>query len=200
MDATGRADTPGVAVLLPVKAFHLAKIRLAPALDPPARAALARSMASTVVHAAHALPAYVVCDDDDVALWAVAAGCTVLWRPGLGLNAAVRSGVDAIAELGFGSAIVAHADLPHADDLTSLVNERPMSSITLVPDRHDDGTNVIVLPTHVAFKFAYGPQSFARHLATAHATGLPVVVERRPRLGWDVDEPADLILPEWATP
>ncbi len=200
MDANGRADPPGVAVLLPVKAFHLAKIRLTPALDPASRAALARSMASTVVGAAQNLPTYVVCDDDDVALWAVDAGCIVLWRPGLGLNAAVRSGVDALADLGFDDAIVAHADLPHADDLGSLVTDSPLSSIILVPDRHDDGTNVIVLPTHVAFEFTYGPQSFARHLVTAHATGLPVAVERRLRLGWDVDEPADLILPEWATP
>ena len=67
-------------------------------------------------------------------------------------------------------------------------------------DRHDDGTNVIVLPSDVPFTFGYGPASFLRHLAEAERTGLPVHIDRRPRLGWDVDEPADLIAPEWATP
>src|SRR5690606_8669929 len=58
------------AVLLPVKAFHLAKVRLAPALGPAARVDLARSMATTVVHAAAPLAVHVVCDDDRVSEWA----------------------------------------------------------------------------------------------------------------------------------
>jgi 2-phospho-L-lactate guanylyltransferase len=78
-------------VLLPVKAFELAKLRLAPALDQAARAALARAMASNVVRAAGALPVSVVCDDDGVAAWAVEVGATVIWRPGRGLNAAVAA-------------------------------------------------------------------------------------------------------------
>lgn len=201
----GRADGPEVmagddgatGVLLPVKAFHLAKVRLAAALGPAARVDLARSMATTVVHAAAPLAVHVVCDDDRVAEWASEQGATVLWRPGHGLNAAVRSGVDALAAGGYTRVIVAHADLPHATDLASLAAP---DGITLVPDRHDDGTNVIVLPSDVPFTFGYGPASFLRHLAEAERTGLPVRIDRRPRLGWDVDEPADLIAPEWATP
>lgn len=183
------------AALIPVKAFHLAKVRLAPALDPDARAALARSMATAVVLAAGALPVHVVCDDADVAEWAEAQHASVLWRPDHGLNAAVRSGVDALAAAGVGRVVVAHADLPHADDLTSLLRD---PGITLVPDRRDDGTNVVVLPTDATFVFSYGPQSFARHQAEAARSGLPWRVERRARLGWDVDEPADLVAPEWA--
>lgn len=193
--------TDACAVLLPVKAFHRAKVRLAAALGPSERAALARTMATTVLVAAAPLPVFVVCDDDAVAAWAHEHGAEVLWRPGLGLNAAVRDGFDAIAADGARRVIVAHADLPHADDVASLAS---IPGITLVPDRHDDGTNVIVLPTAVDFTFSYGPQSFARHLAEAHRTAaladppLTVQVERRPRLGWDVDEPGDLVAPEWA--
>ncbi len=51
------------AVLVPVKAFGQAKLRLAPALSPPERAALAREMATRVVRSAGRLPVAVVCDD-----------------------------------------------------------------------------------------------------------------------------------------
>ena len=44
------------AVVIPVKAFHAAKLRLAPALLPEARAVLAREMATRVVRAAGSLP------------------------------------------------------------------------------------------------------------------------------------------------
>nr|MDP9021066.1 2-phospho-L-lactate guanylyltransferase [Actinomycetota bacterium] len=70
------------AVLVPVKAFARAKLRLAPALDGPARESLARAMAARVVAAAAPLPVTVVCDDDDVAAWARTNGASVVWAPG----------------------------------------------------------------------------------------------------------------------
>jgi 2-phospho-L-lactate guanylyltransferase len=185
-----------VVVLLPVKAFHQAKLRLAPALDEAARAALARDMAGKVVRAAGSLPVAVVCDDDAVAHWATDVGASVSWRPGRGLNAAVADGVTQLAADGFDRVIVAHADLPHALDLTWVAD---FDGVTLVPDRHDDGTNVVSVATGAGFVFAYGPGSFARHRAEAERLGLPLRIEREPRLGWDVDLPADLLTPSWLT-
>jgi 2-phospho-L-lactate guanylyltransferase len=182
------------AVLIPVKAFHHAKLRLAPALDPPARAALARAMATQVVRAAGALPVSVVCDDPAVAEWATAQGAGVIWRPRRGLNGAVTDGVDALAEAGHGRAIVAHADLPHALDLSWLASS---SGVTIVPDRREDGTNVIVVPTGAGFTFRYGAGSFAAHVDEARRLGLALHVQREPRLAWDVDVPDDLDAPDW---
>ena len=54
--------------------------------------------------------------------------------------------------------------------------------LTLVPDRRDDGTNVIAVPTDVSFQFSYGPGSFRRHLRSAIAAGLSVRVRRDPLL------------------
>src|SRR5258708_32525759 len=82
-----------VAVLVPVKAFARAKVRLAPALDAAARAALAEAMASQVLAAATSLPVAVVCDDPGVADWARRHGARVVWEPGRGLNGAVEAGV-----------------------------------------------------------------------------------------------------------
>jgi 2-phospho-L-lactate guanylyltransferase len=181
------------AVVIPVKAFAAAKVRLAPALTPPERAALARTMAGQVVAAASPLPVTVVCDDPEVARWAEALGVSVGWTPGLGLDGAVEAGVAAVAGAGARRAIVAHADLPLARDLGVLLTLG--DDVVLVPDRHDDGTNVAVVPTGAGFRFAYGPGSFARHRAEAERRGLAVTVVRDPRLGWDVDRPADLDLP-----
>src|SRR4249920_1292520 len=96
------------AVLVPVKAFRGAKLRLAPALDAMARAELARVMASRVVAAASPLPVSVVCDDDEVADCAATVGAAVIWRPGRGLNGAVADGVAALTAVGHDFVIVAH--------------------------------------------------------------------------------------------
>jgi 2-phospho-L-lactate/phosphoenolpyruvate guanylyltransferase len=195
-DANARGDEePRAAVLVPVKAFASAKLRLAPALGAADRAALARAMATQVLRAAGGLPVAVVCDDDAVAAWAGEHGAQVIWRPGRGLNGAVTDGVAALAAQAFTTAIVAHADLPHAVDLTWMA---ATDGITLVPDRREDGTNVIALPTGCGFTFAYGPGSFARHRAEAARLGVPWRVEREPRLAWDVDVPDDLVPPDWA--
>ena len=86
-----RPATGDTAVLVPVKAFGEAKRRLSSALDPAARAALARRMAANVVAAAAPFAVAVVCDDEDVAAWAHEHGALVLHEPGRGLNGAVES-------------------------------------------------------------------------------------------------------------
>ena len=180
------------AVVVPVKAFTSAKVRLAGALDPSERADLARRMGEVVLAAANPLPAVVVCDDDEVRAWAQRAGARVVWCPGRGLNGAVADGVAALRADGVAMAVVAHADLPLATRL-DWVAEFP--GVTLVPDRRLDGTNVLAVPTGAGFRFAYGAGSFARHRAEAQARGLPARIVRDDRLAWDVDLPADLAWP-----
>ncbi len=176
-------------VLIPVKGFEHAKRRLGVTLPDEARIALVRDMATKVVHACAPLPVAVVCDDPGVAEWATALGATVMWEPGQGLNGAVRSGVDQLAAAGTQWVTVAHGDLPRATGLGTMAE---FDGVTLVPDRHDDGTNVLRLPAQVAFCFAYGPGSFRAHRAEAVSLGLPVRVVRTPALAYDVDWPADV--------
>ena len=178
-----------VAILVPVKAFAEAKVRLAPALPSAARAALAEAMAAHVVSAAGDLPVAVVCDNAGVAKWARSLGALVVWEPGRGLNGAVEAGVDSLARAGVERVIVAHADLPLAGGLADLDTG---DGVTLVPDRRDDGTNVVCIPSTSGFKFAYGPGSYARHCAEASRLDLRLQVVRDPRLSFDVDLPIDL--------
>jgi 2-phospho-L-lactate/phosphoenolpyruvate guanylyltransferase len=185
---------PGVdpVVLVPVKAFADAKARLATVLSPAEREALARWPAERVIAAAGELPVFVACDDDGVAEWATAHGASVLWHPGVGLNAAVTRGVADLRARGVRHVVVAHGDLPRPGSLPSVAVE---GAITLVPDSRRDGTNVIALPTHAPFDFSYGPGSFRRHLQQAVAAGLAVAVRRDPLLSLDIDTPADLTHP-----
>jgi 2-phospho-L-lactate guanylyltransferase len=178
------------AVLVPVKAFAAAKGRLADALGVDERVALARRMATQVVEAAAPLPVTVVTDDLAVADFARQLGAEVLADPGGGLNGAVTAGVAHLAAAGYDEVVIAHADLPFAAGLAALTGAS--DTCTLVPDRRDDGTNVLVVPARSGFRFAYGPGSFARHVAEAERLGLAVRAVRDSRLSWDVDLPEDL--------
>jgi 2-phospho-L-lactate guanylyltransferase len=177
------------ALLVPVKSFRAAKLRLAPVLSAPERAELARRLAAGVLAAAGELPCHVVCDDDEVAAWAAAHGAHVIWTPGLGLSGAVQAGVATLAEDGTDIVVVAHADLPNARGLDAL--GRP-DRVTLVPDLRSDGTNVAVVPASAGFRFSYGPGSFERHRAEARRLDLRCDVVRDASLAADVDVPADL--------
>jgi 2-phospho-L-lactate guanylyltransferase len=194
---------PGVnaVVLVPVKAFATAKARLATVLGDSDRERLSRWMSARVLAAAGELPTYVACDDDEVAAWAIEHGASILWHPGVGLNAAVNNSVADLRAAGVTDVIVAHGDLPRAQGLAKLTEP---GMLTLVPDRRGDGTNVIALPTDMPFQFAYGPGSFRRHLGSAIAAGLSVRVRRDPLLALDIDTPSDLthplvqeVLPTW---
>lgn len=207
--ASGGVTSGRTVVVVPVKGFGAAKGRLGDALAPDDRAALARRLATGVIEAAAPLPVLVVTDDDDVDRLAVELGADVVRQREPGLNAAVTEGVAAAAAAGYDRVVVAHADLPRPEGLPSVVAHadlpRPAGLaaagatascasdvVVLVPDRHGDGTNVLVVPTDAGFRFAYGPGSAVAHRAEAERLGLTVEVVVDADLGWDVDTPADL--------
>ncbi|MHB8670778.1 MAG: 2-phospho-L-lactate guanylyltransferase [Acidimicrobiales bacterium] len=190
MRSAERRSANRAAVLVPVKAFAEAKRRLAPTLDPLERRKLARAMADQVLTAATPLCAVVVCDDAEVMAWARRRGALVVWEPGRGLNGAVQAGVARLCAAGAGRVVVAHSDLPLATELAWVAE---FDGVTLVPDRRDDGTNVICVPAGCGFRFSYGPGSFTRHRGEAIRLGIGLRVVHEPLLGHDVDLPADLV-------
>jgi 2-phospho-L-lactate guanylyltransferase len=178
------------ALLVPVKAFGRAKARLAGVVPDAERARLARLMAERVVRTM--APAFVACDDAEVAEWAQQLGATVVWAPGLGLNGAVDQGIAVVASAGFDHVVVAHGDLPMPAALGVVARE---ATVVLVPDRRRDGTNVLARPTDVALAASYGGGSFRRHLDAALATGRRVSVRLDAELSVDLDTEADLTHP-----
>jgi len=186
------------AVLVPVKAFGQAKRRLSPPLDAADRAALSRHLAAGVIAAAAPLGVAVVCEDEEVAEWALSLGALLIREPGRGLNGAVAAGVAHLAGAGVSTVVIAHGDLAQPAGLVDLLHQHQRDDVTLVPDRRDDGTNVVVVPTAACFRFSYGPGSFRRHVAEAERLGRPARVVRGSALSLDVDLPADLLLPACA--
>ena len=181
-----------VAALIPVKRFDAAKGRLASVVDEANRARLAQWMATGVIRSCNALDVFVACDSDDVAEWAAEQHAAVIWGPGLGLNGAIDDGVAAIADAGYDQVIISHADLPHPTMLPTVART---GTVTLVPDRRRDGTNVLSFPLTDAISASYGPGSFSRHFAAARALGITVEVRTDHDLSLDIDTPGDLAHP-----
>ncbi len=196
MTSPSSAVPRSTAVLIPVKSFDLAKGRLADAIGAEERAELARTMAERVVAAARPLPTFVVCGADDVAAWAEGVGAEAIRFEPPGLNPAVAHGAAELAGRGFEHLIVAHGDLPLARELAWLAR---FDGVTIVADRRGDGTNVLALPLGTEFEFRYGAASARAHRAEARRVGLTHRTIDDPDLGWDVDTPDDLDLPEGAT-
>lgn len=180
------------AVLIPIKAFHEAKARLAAHITSGDRERLARWMADRVADSVSHLPTFVACDDEQVATWASGRGIDVLWSPGLGLNGAIDSGVAMIAGKGFEHVTISHGDLPLPESLPSIAVP---GTIVVVPDRRRDGTNVLSRPCNVELPACYGPASFRHHVAAAFATGLPVSVRFDQHLSIDIDTISDCAHP-----
>lgn len=180
--------------VIPVKASPDSKSRLAGALDAPARAALVEAMLGRVIAAA--LGARNVAG---VALLgaprASPEGVELIAEPGGGLNAAVAAALAEMSSRRAGRVVFVHGDLPQvtARDL-ELLAAAPAGEIAIAPDRHGTGTNALSLPLPQArgFSFAFGPDSFARHIAEAERLGLKIEEVHSPGLARDVDEAEDL--------
>lgn len=178
-----------VAVIVPVKSFGLAKGRLADTLSPRERAQLSQQCAERVVRAARPWPVYVVCSDAEIADWATAQDAHAVQCSTPGLDVAVAAGRAAAINDGADHLVVAHADLPLAATLQHIPRE---GAVSIVPDRHHDGTNVLSFPARSAMTTAYGPGSCDNHVALAHAAGLRVDIIEDADLSLDLDTADDL--------
>ena len=183
--------------LIPVKELSQAKARLAPVLDGERRRELALALYRDVLAAALACPALdgvaVVSRDRDALTLAVEAGAEGLPEPG-GLNEALTSASQTMAERGVDRLVVLAADLPLAtpDDIAIVAQASAQADadVALVPSE-DGGTNALALaPGAIAFRF--GPDSARRHLAAADAADLRSLRLELPTLALDIDTPDDL--------
>lgn len=181
------------AVIVPLKGFTRAKERLAQVFDPPTRALLAQYTATAVIDEARVLPdvsrVVVVTDDEASAEWARTAGAEVL-IDAAGLNSSVTLAYRHVGD-SVDWVMICHADIVHPERLAALPNPGE-SQVLIVRDRHGDGTNVMVLPTGLAFDFHYGAGSAEAHRAECIKRGLRPIEVIDTMLGIDIDTPEDL--------
>ncbi len=178
-----------IAVIIPVKSFTVAKGRLSDSLTAQQRQQLAKTCADTVVMAARPFATFVACSDSDIAEWATRHGAHVVHCASPGLDLAVATARDAAQRDGFTHVIVAHADLPLAHTFEHVAIE---GTVSAVPDRHRDGTNVLSFPIDSTFTTAYGPGSFRNHQLLAEQAGLPFHLVTDDDLELDLDTADDL--------
>jgi 2-phospho-L-lactate guanylyltransferase len=193
--ATPSESPSRLAIVVPLKGFATAKDRLSGALSPAEREALALRLATRVLTVARTIAdadVIVVSDDERLLEWSSTLGAIGVRQSSVGLNGAVSDARDEATRRGCGHVLITHGDLVDPTPLVELCADLDRSVVTLVSDRHQDGTNVLALPIGIDFDTHYGRGSFRAHLDEAARRGIAVSVVVDGRLALDVDEPADL--------
>ncbi len=185
-----------------------AKSRLAPVLSEEGRSVLAHAMLldvlATCVDARLCRLVLLVADDPRGWLGRLSDDVERVADPNVGLNAAVRAGLDEAARRGVGAALVLPGDVPlaTASELRSLASaaQGHRQCVGVARDRARAGTNGLVLRPTGAIEPAFGVGSAARHASAGRAAGAAVRMLDLPGLGLDVDTPSDLALLREARP
>ena len=185
--------------VVPMKTMDLAKSRLATALDPARRGALARRMLSHVLETLRESRVSEVCmASDDLEAQVVAARFGARALKGVGdadLNAAATVAARAVQADGSTDLLLVMADLPYLtrEDIAALVAAGRDSAVAIA-EAKDGGTNALLLrpPTVLEFAFATNQPSAQLHANKARQAGIAPVIVRRPGLARDIDTPADL--------
>jgi 2-phospho-L-lactate guanylyltransferase len=195
------------AAILPVKRFSKAKRRLGASIAEDLRDDLARAMVGDVLVTLSATASIartiVVTREDSVAAAARYLGALVVQDTAEeSQSAAVILGVEAAIAEGFERVLCIPGDCPALDpaelDLLLLDADADVPgvpgvpSVTIVPDRHETGTNGLLLAPPDAILPSFGPDSCARHRALARAADAACRIERPASLLLDIDTGADL--------
>lgn len=187
--------------VLPVKRFQSAKARLADdGLSPGERLALATGMLSDVLAALRQCRGIddivVVTGDPGAETLARGAGAQVIPdSPQDGHSEAAVRGIEwAIGDGAFAVLLVA-GDTPaleptEVDRLIDSVGDEP--EVVIVPDRHGEGTNALLLQPPDAIRPSFGEGSRARHEELGRQAGVKVTVFQCGSLALDVDTVSDL--------
>ena len=186
-----------VFAVVPVKELWRTKSRLAPILDPGARAGLTLYMMGRVVSALRAAGIENVCvvsPDHIVLEEARKRGAAPLRQESRGLNPALDEGRRWAMERGASALLVLPADLPLLDagDVREVLDGiGEGASGVISPDGTHAGTNALLLRPPDALPFSFGPESYEAHRRAARERGLDLRVCERPHLAFDLDTADD---------
>jgi 2-phospho-L-lactate guanylyltransferase len=186
--------------LVPVKTLARAKSRLAGTLDPPGRAHLMHDTLRRTLQALKGVEAIsdivVITRDAEVSQWAQEWGARVVHERDDGLNESLRE-----ARALFGAAdamLVVPADLGwlDGDDIRAMaaLAGHGGPAVIIAPDRHERGTNALLLQPPDIIDFRFGVDSAQAHATLAQARGVTPLWYRSSSISLDVDEPSDLTL------
>jgi 2-phospho-L-lactate/phosphoenolpyruvate guanylyltransferase len=186
--------------VVPVKSFDAAKQRLSPSLGGGSRQLLAQAMFSDVLAALRRVrrldAVAVVTDDHEIEAMLRADPVTVLHDDRSdGQSPAAMIGIRHAMDEGYRRALLVPGDTPLMDpgavDALLETSRTERLDVAIVPDRHHEGTNALVICPPDAFEPSFGPGSLERHLQAAREADLSHRVEEVESLMHDVDTADD---------
>ena len=194
------SDNLHTTAIVPVKGIPAAHARLNGLLSAAERKRLAEALFLDLIvklpRARWIDDLLIVTADESIARQARWFGHKVLLQKGdkghseaasAGARAALADGADRVAML--------PVDCPmlDTDELDAHVG-RSARTVLIVPDDHGAGTNALVLTPPDIFVPAFGPDSCARHVSRARASGISFALERIESMAIDLDTPEDFSL------
>lgn len=188
-------------ILIPCKSFATGKSRLSTVLSPERRGQLCRDFLANTIGLAAGLVArgqiQVVSSDSEVVALASELGVGWEGEGDIDLNSALACSVARILTREPASSLrdilILPIDLARSTASAIAAVIVSQADAVVVPDRSEQGTNLLRLRGDAAlkFKFQYGDDSFSRHRIEVERLGLKTEILRDPLLCFDVDTPAD---------
>ena len=117
------------------------------------------------------------------------------------LNAALKRATVVAKVYATRGVLVLPADLPllTREDIQALIERADDPPVVVIaPDRHQTGTNALLISPAGLIEYEFGPDSFKRHCERAERAGARLEVVELPSFGLDLDLPEDLTLLEKA--
>jgi 2-phospho-L-lactate/phosphoenolpyruvate guanylyltransferase len=188
--------------IVPVKPLKRGKSRLAGALSEIERVELNRLLLErtlrTLIELKEVEEVLVVSRDSSVLAIARDLGARTVQEDGAPtLNTALKRATVVAQVYASRGVLVIPADLPlvTGDDILTLL-ERATNPpvIVIAPDRHQKGTNALLLSPADIIEYDFGQDSFKRHCERARKAGARLEIVDLPTLGLDLDLPEDLEL------
>lgn len=188
--------------IIPVKPLRSGKSRLAGTLTADERAELNRALLqhtlktlSDLKEVEHVL---VVSRDPQALTLARMYGARTVREDGQPhLNTALQRATVVAQVYATRGVLVLPADLPliSAEDVHALIDHATDPPVVVIaPDRHEKGTNALLISPAGLIEYDFGENSFQRHCQRVKDAGARLEVVNLPSLGLDLDLPEDLEL------
>ena len=188
--------------IVPVKPLRRGKSRLAGALSEDERTELNRTLLQHTLKTLSELKeleeVLVISRDPQALTLARNYGARTVREDGQPeLNTALKRATVIAQVYATRGVLVLPADLPliSREDILALI-ERAVDPpvVVIAPDRHEKGTNALLISPSGLIEYDFGENSFQRHCELVRKSGARLEVLNLPTLGLDLDLPEDLEL------
>ena len=186
--------------IVPVKPLRRSKSRLAGILSEDERADLSRTLFQHTLETLNTLKeveeVLVISRDPQVLTIARNYGARTVREDGQpDLNTALKRATVIAQVYATRGVLILPADLPlisREDALVLVERASDPPVVVIAPDRHQKGTNALLISPAGLIEYQFGENSFQRHCNLVKKAGARLEIVNLPSLGLDLDSPEDL--------